>query len=138
MVNENELAGEAKTLSRRVAELRDAVTNLDDRLGRNEKVLRVVALITVLVFILAAGLGWGYARINGILADNEIIRTQVNCPSLATSLGSYNPYTRHAGVDRQVYEDSIDQMRYAYTNLLHCSTPLVPPRIDLPGPQPTK
>lgn len=139
------LARTAAALIVTVEELRKVVVQvggrLDDlgkradrqRLGLTMSGVGLTACLVLSILMLVAFQRQSAAseELSTLFAQQEVIRGDAVCPILAYLIGGYDPDSRAAGEARQAAEANVAEQRRVYTDVLHCVTPLVPPRSDL-------
>lgn len=142
---QHDLARSAAALIVTVTELRKVIVQVGDRLDVLSKradrqrfglALTGVGLIADLVlsvFMLVAFKDQAATSVEleTLFSQQEIIRGDAVCPILSYLIGGYDPGSRTSGPDRQAAEQNVAEQRHVYTDVLHCVTPLVPPRSDL-------
>lgn len=131
-----DLKRRAEALDDDVKRLTAAVDRLDGRMDRSDRDRRWFVTAIVVVAIIVCGVGYVAFRaeqtsraLAQTAREQETIRNDVLCPLYGLILGGYNPESRPEGDARRKYEDTFVIIRQSY-GVLHCTSPLVPPRAN--------
>ena len=108
-----------------------AQQQLADRMDRSDRDRRWFTAAILAVVVIVVGVGLVAVRAERTAREQEQLRNEVLCPLYGLILGGYDPTTRPEGDARQKYEDTFVIIRQGY-GVLRCTSPLVPPRSDLP------
>ncbi len=132
------LTEQARALADRIGALAAAVSELDRRTNRSEKITIGVILGLALDLVLSIAVA---LILTSQAATDESLQAAVDretatrqdalCPLYSLFLGTYNPNSRAEGPDRDVYIANFGVLRQGYASL-DCTGPIVPPRIDAP------
>lgn len=130
------LREQAKVLSDNIGILSLAVTQLDRRTNRTERIqgwvvfgLILDLLLSVAVSFVVAAQFSTNATLQGAIDREARTRQEALCPLYSLLVGSYNPNSRTEGTDRDQYNFVFDQLRSGYESL-DCKLQPAPPRSD--------
>lgn len=125
----DELKRQTRALDDDVRGLASKVGGLGDRLNKIDRDKRWIVACLLGIVVLIALVAFVAFRAEKTGRDQEELRNQVLCPLYGLILGGYDPQSRAEGDARRKYEESFTVIREGYA-VLHCTSPLVPPRSD--------